>query len=340
MLTIAYFTCRQDPKWEWFVDSLDKQVPTDERANIELLFVDAVSWREPIATTAQTVALEDWRNVNMLRWNQLAAINRERFNFRLIPPKPCVWQGPYRLTQRDWFAASNARNTALVVAQGDYLVCVDDLSVLLPGWWENVKHAVAHRYFVGGAYKKPKNLVVTDGVVESYVEYSVDSRWNRGSSSGIVPWYGSAIFGCCFGIPLDLALAVNGFDEQCDGQGAEDYDFGTRVHKYISQHRPYTKVFYNRNMCTYEAEELHHYGGSRYASMRKLMAPDYMPDWYRGEPYSDHVMLRWVNKDSRTWTLGTPNLLELRQQYQTTGAVSIPTGPTIDWRDGTPLAEM
>src|SRR5438309_7276872 len=99
--TIAYMTARRDCRVEWFRDSLARQIlPTDD---IQVVIVDFFH------TERRWSILEGWLHV---------------------PPKPTVWQGPHRLTNKDFFAPSNARNTALCYATGSHIAYVDDLSLL------------------------------------------------------------------------------------------------------------------------------------------------------------------------------------------------------------------
>lgn len=174
-------------------------------------------------------------------------------NIEVYAPKPSPWQGACRKTRFDCFAAANARNTGACYAKHPFIVFVDDLTVLMPGWLDQIRHADEQRYLVMGAYKKVKELTVEDGLAVHYVEFQggIDSRWGAGSDGGIVAYPASQLFGCSFGLPLEFYLAVNGSDEGCDGVGMEDVNLGIRLG------RMGYKSFYNRNMLTLESEELH-----------------------------------------------------------------------------------
>ena len=217
-----------------------------------------------------------------------------------------------------------------------YFVGVDDLSVLLPTWWAQVKHAASNGYVVLGAYKKVKDLVVTDGEITSFTEFppGVDSRWNRGSDTGIVPMGGGGLFGCSFGAPLELLLKVNGVDELTDGQSAEDYDLGIRME------RAGAVIYYNRNMTTYESEEMHAVEPSL-PREKKVVPPDRLPPGYQGNPDSDHVMLNRVRNENRITTLAQyTDLRKAREEFIASQRALIPTEPTTDWRDGAPLSSL
>lgn len=340
-VTIAHVTSRLEPCWDWFADSLVSQLTPEELKQVQVIFIDRHLWKPEFRT-----AFPDWRDLTKIqlesteyhdpaRWDKLEAAVRGRFDFQFMPPKPNVWQGAFRLTTKDWFTAAQARNTAIMASERQYFVGVDDLSVLLPGWAIQVRHAAQNGYCVCGAYKKVKKLVVEGGKVASFEEYpgGVDTRWNRGSDGGIVPWSGSGLFGCSFGMPVELLLTVNGFDEATDGQSAEDYDLGIRAQ------RAGGKFFYNRNMTTYESEEMH-FLDAPLPRESKLVLPERLPAGYEGNPMSDHVMLNRVTREERVTTLGGVSLRELRAQFLDTSFVPIPRTPDYDWRDGKPLAEM
>lgn len=342
-LTIAYFTSRRDCKVEWFVDSLARWVPVEERHLIHLVFIDRHLW----ALTPEA-GNTYWRRGDLIsltdptwqvesRREKFANAVKGRFDFQHLPVKPNQFQGPFRLTSKDWFCAAQARNTAIMATRHPYFVGVDDLSVLLPTWWPQVKHAASSGYVVCGAYKKVKDLVVEDGEIRSFTEFpaGVDSRWGHGSDGGIVPFHGSGLYGCSFGIPLELMLATNGFDEITDGQAAEDYDFGIRVERAGGDFR------YNRNMLTYESEEMHAVEPSLPRQM-KIIQPERLPPNYPAgaRPDSDHVMLWRVRNEPRITTLGGGDLRKAREEFMASQRAMIPEGPVVDWRDGKPLTEM
>lgn len=348
-ISICYVTHRRAPQWQWFVDSLYNQTTPEQRAHLQLVFVDGHLWRTRDdcffwAKDQKEISFTHHVYIDIGRKIELSRIVSDRFAYLHVPPKPCAWNGPFRQTQRDWFCAGNTRNTGFIVAEHPYVVFVDDLSVLGPQWFNQVLHAAQDQYVVCGAYKKVKQLKVTDGRIESYEEFpaGVDSRWPRGSDGGIVDWHGSAMFGCSFGLPLEAALEVDGNDAACNGAGAEDYDFGIRLE------RAGWAFKYNRNMLTLESEELHH-DGSKLPQGRKLVSPDRLPKAYESyqlvnpaERYwSDHVMLnRLANETDRILPLIGDDLRVLRARFRETGTVPIPREPMVDWRDGQPLCEI
>lgn len=357
-LTIAYITARAEPMWSMFVDSFCAQTTPEQRRDIQVVFVDGKLWYPDakIQATQPTMALAHHFYHDPKRRFDLERVVAKRFDYLHVPPKPCLKQGPFRLTQKDWFCASNTRNTAIIAARGDYLVCVDDLSVLMPGWMAQVWHAAESGYCVCGAYKKVLGLRVIPYMnaqggeiagrfpVIQYEEFppGVDSRWPHGSDTGIVPWHGSALYGCSFGVRVEDALRVDGFEPACNGEGGEDTDFGIRLE------RAGVKIFYNRNMLTLESEEGHH-GEKSLPRERRLVTRDRLPDRYDSyqvrnqeeKYYSDHVLLnRLVNETERITPLFPENLRAIRTDFLATGMVPIPSGPAEDWRDGTPVSSL
>ena len=347
---MAYITARDDCRVEWFADSLARHVPVDERHCIHLVFVDRLLWAltpEQAASDfrrADEISLLDRKWHVEARREKFANAVRGRFDFIHIPVKPNNFQGPFRLTSRDMFCAAESRNTAIAAARHDYFVVADDLSVLLPTWWPQVKHAASSGYAVAGAYWKQKDLVVQDGEIKSFTEYKEgrDTRWDHGSESGIVRWHGGDVYGCSFGAPTEALLRVNGVDEICNGQGGEDYDLGIRME------RAGVQWWYNRNMQTWESEEAHHTEPSL-PRVRKIVTPDRLPAGYEQYPharyderhYSDHVLLNSIRHEQRHTTVAKwTNLRQLRNGFLADGRVPIPTEPVLDWRDGTKLEDL
>lgn len=344
-LTIAYITARANPRWSMFCDSLVAQTTPEQLRDIQVVFVDGKLWHSgmKIPASLPTMALAHHFYHNPGRRYDLEMSVGKRFDFLHIPPKPCLKQGPFRITQRDWFCASNTRNTAIIAARGDYLVCVDDLSVLMPGWISQVMHAAEHGYCVCGAYKKvlklechPHTDGVGYGVVYEDFPPGVDSRWSRGSDTGIVPWGGGGLFGCSFGARTEDLLKIDGFEPACNAEGGEDFDLGIRLE------RSGVKLFYNRNMLTLESEEDHH-GEASMPRERKMVAREKLPAGYdaykipnEAEKYfSDHVLLNRVcNETERITPILPEGLRTIRGDFLATGLVPIPSGPDEDWRGG------
>lgn len=259
-----YISSRPMPMFNWYAESLAYQLG-DSGLNPQVIFVDMKLWREN----------PEERKADILK--QAEGLQGKISEFVHVPPKPHSWQGPNRKTSLDWFSAANARNTGLCLAKGDYIVYCDDLSVLMPRWLDQVRHAMENKYVVMGAYKKVKNLVVEQGHVISFEEHpgGVDSRWAHGSDSGITKLAASALFGCSVGMRTEHLLQVSGWDEMCSGIGMEDVELGQRLHNNGCE------VFYNRNMLTYESEELHSQPGGEHLPRRAFPTPEGITaDWW------------------------------------------------------------
>jgi hypothetical protein len=303
-LTLVYLTNRIDPKFDWFFDSL-----ANEGFNGPIIVIDHL-------------AEVDYRLSNK---------HYEAFPGLIHTlPKPCVWQGKYKLTKNEYFAAANARNTGFALCNTSHIAFVDDLTVVMPGWLAQAQHACANSYVMAGAYKKLWEMQVENGVLVNYREErsGIDSRWGLGSDSGIVPITGGCLFGCNFVLPMEFVLKINGQDEQWDSLGGEDFDMGIRLT------RAGYGIYYNRNARTYESEEGHHTSNFKVIHSRL--------DKPCEGTYSSNVLLNRLNNDSlRYWSLGNQwTLPELRNHYAVHGEFPIPTKPTHHWVDGQPLSEM
>jgi hypothetical protein len=250
-LTIAYFTSRRNPCFEWFASSLLRETGGDFR-NIRVVVVDF--WLQATGEYAEDYIHERCSEIK----GALCAWLPAPIDFVHVPPKPTVWQGPHRLTQTDWFAASNARNTAICLAPDGWIAFVDDVSVLMPGWLKQVRHAMQFpKRVTCGAYRKVLNLQVSDDAQTiTYDDFPAghDNRMahvadrhapNRCS--------GNWLYGCSLAAPVEAFLQINGYPEAwCDGLGFEDVIAGIMLEKQRYE------FYYAPTMLTLESEELHH----------------------------------------------------------------------------------
>lgn len=314
MLTIAYLTFRLHPRFEWFCASLARELRstnTDATA-VQVIVIDGRLWYEG-----------DHRRLGMLD----ACGNR--FRFEHYAPKPSIWQGPTRLTSRDFFCAASVRNTALCYARGTHVAFVDDLSVLLPGWLMKHQQAMVSGYVLAGTTCKNKNIIVdTDGSIRNFDTFppGQDSRIGR-LYEDPQPINGDWLYGGTFSVPLERALQVNGQDEQCDTIGGEDYDFGVRLA------RTGVRMYITRN-GTYEDEDGHH----AEAPMVRVDKP-----WPGQDgPYSSNYLLKRLTSEAgRTAPLGNVfDLRTLRDRVLAGEGFPVPTGPDTHWVDGQPLKEI
>jgi glycosyltransferase involved in cell wall biosynthesis len=326
-LTICYMTCRNDPKFEWFFDSLAKQ--SQNLGDISVVVIDFFSENRTKETLNGKSALffgSEWTN-----------------------PKPSVWQGEHRLTKENWFSASNARNTAICHSPDGWIAFVDDLSVLMPGWLNSIKQAMENDYIVFGAYRKVKKLVVENGEVKSWEpslnekgeDVGMDSRWRIGNDNEAVPIGGGSLFGCSLAGPVESFLQIGGFPETlCDGTGSEDCVAGIML-----ENNGY-KFKYDRRMLTLESEELHHYSGWDESEMdkKKIVSSSFRRcDWGISPFDKSHKIieltrnLKWHCNDLGD---GFPDIRTLRNHILAGGEFPIRYTPEHEWYSRTLLRDL
>ncbi len=231
MISIVYLTNRKENLFHWFAQSILRQ----DIDNYEIIVVDF------------------WLNKD--RETYYESLIPTSIPLKCIKPLPSPIQGDCRVTSQNYFSASNARNTGLVYAKGDYIMYVDDLSVLSAEWGIGVSEAANGRYILEGAYRKDKGMAVEDGVQISGEPSGIDSRWGQcgdGKQRGNSSW----LFGCSVGMPIDIACEVNGWDCMCDILGYEDSQMGERLQKLGVQ------FIYDKRVLTIESEEHHFLDGN------------------------------------------------------------------------------
>jgi hypothetical protein len=270
MLSIIYITFRENCKFDWFIQSLIKQSDENIRSKIQIIIVDGF--------------LNNSLNENDRR-KYFSHLIDDKFDFIHVPPKPTHWQGKYRVTSLDYFAAANTRNTGVCYAKHSYIAFIDDLGCQSQNWLKNVFFAIQKNKIQCGAYTKVFDMVVEDGILLSKRDSpgGVDSRLSA-YKNNISKCEGSSFFGSSFCMPLIHYLDLNGMNEMCDGCGAEDYDFGSRLKR-----KGHT-LFYNKEMFIYESEDI--FGSD---INRKCLRSD--PKLNINDPKSDlsHFLLNYTN---------------------------------------------
>jgi hypothetical protein len=303
-LTVAYMTNRRDNRIQWFFDSLLRQAGPGF-LNINVVVVDFfVDERDPVDDP----------------------------NVKFVSPKPNPWQGKYRLTSRDYFAAANARNTAICYAPDGHIAFVDDISVLMPNWLKYVYKAMATNHVVLGRYAKVLELEVTNGQITRYTPNpkGEDSRYNPAAGDNCIRVSGGWMYGASLVAPVEAFLKINGWDEDCDSMGSEDYIAGIMLEKNGYE------IFYHQGMMTLESEELHH-AEPAFARVIKPRIPGKSTFTERD---ASHAILRMVEDRGRHKAPNTFNLRELRQHILAGREFPTDVHPQHDWRDGQPLQEM
>ncbi len=194
-LTICMITGRVEPCVEWMLASLRPQLLEGER----MPKVIVVSSETPLYHTPEMT---------------------------MIRPKPTIWQGEHRRTKEDWWAASSARNTALCLANTDWVLMLDDRCILGPDSLTAIRDAMEGGYAVAGAYEKHHNMKVENGVmVDAGTVTGTDHRIQHVQGYGPAPCPGNWCYGA-MAMPLEWALAIGGYEQAMDGLGFEDVIFG------------------------------------------------------------------------------------------------------------------
>jgi len=322
-LTISYLTCRKNPMLEWFFSSLANEVrPPDD---IRIVIVDFYNrdWLDKINVAFATLGAP-----HPIRW------------IRSLPPKPTVWQGKYKLTKSDYFAAANARNTAICFAHDGWISFVDDLSVLMPGWLNAVREAMEKNYIVCGAFRKVNKLVVENGEVKSFEDHAPghDSRWKHGNDTKAVLCPPNWLFGCSLAAPVDAFLKINGWPEMCDSTGIGLEDCLTGAALSATGH----KLKYDRRMYTLESEELHHVGTPLLRMDKNRGKTVEVSPGVKHPDEKGHALVKRLSGATRFDNdFGPfPDLAALRQHVLNGGAFPIVNRPTVDFYDSQPLSEL
>jgi hypothetical protein len=319
--SIVYSTCRAEPAFEWLADSLAPQL--GDADDVELIAVDG------------TYSAERGE-----RWTRAVG---GRFAFRHVPAKPSPYNGAYRLTRRDYFAAASARNTGLVHAQRSYVLFVDDACVLMDGWWRAAREAIRAGTVVTGAYRKCWDMHVARGVLETCRSEAsgVDSRWALGDARRAVQVHGGQFFGASIGAPRELLLRLNGFDELCDSIGGEDWHLGVRLEL------AGVPIWYDRRMLTVESEDLHR-AGTPFLRVDRTLPPDAYMDRLEafgvrrrhviGACDSSHMLLDIVFGTGSSATQG--NYYWLADLDERALEATARRFPRRHWFDGIALAQL
>ena len=290
-LTIVYITARDEPEIGWCLDSLRPQM----NRPVRFLPISYKMVGQP--------------------------------GMKAFPPKPNVWHGPHRLTKADWWAASNARNTGICLCKTEWIAFLDDRCVLAPTWMAAIDDAIKGNYCVCGPYQKRHGMTVENGVIKhgGIIDGDdnrlaiVKQHWGKLSNPYAAPpeW----TYGCTIALPLEWALAVNGFEELCDGMRYEDVFFGMML---ANSGFP---IKYDTRFGVVQDRTPGKCGPM-------LRGGD------KGESPNDksHKILEMVRSAKRT--LHQWDLRQVRADVLAGKPFPIPTGPTTDWYDGQPLSEM
>lgn len=212
----------------------------------------------------------------------------------------------------------------------DWVSLIDDRSVLMPGYLDGIREAIAGNYIVCGAYEKRAAMTVENGIIKNAgVVTGIDSRldyvnkhWKPHNMKSPYKAPGEWTYGCSITIPLEWALAVNGFSEDyCDGLGGEDYLFGLTLQNagYPIRYDPRMKLIEDRTpeLC-----------GPTIHRCDKDVSPN----------DKSHKILE-VFKGSKT-SKNSYDLRELRAKVLAGEPWPPPSASKFDWYDGQPIADF
>lgn len=280
--TVVFVTGRKEPRFDWVTADLIAQMhPSDE---IQLIAIDA------LARSATDLGIDP----HLSRFTDVIVAS----------PKPNIWQGKHRITQADWWAASNARNTGMVLCKNDYIIFIDDRCHLGPQWMEALRRAERKRNFViAGSYEKHE-----DGRLVTDHRRGLNPAGKRNCGGG---W----LYGCAFGMPLQWCLDVNGMEEGCDGLSYEDCIFGFMLENHG------IRIDFEPKMFVSQERSIAH--------MNTYLRS-------KGIPPNDKAEAALARFRKRKRTEFTPDLTAMRAAIARGESFPIPdpTADYLDWFDG------
>lgn len=286
-LSIGYITSRENHEFQWFLDSFIPQIQeTDE---IEILMIDG-------------------------REEHSQRIDCPHYSY--IPAKPNIFSGKHRLPKENWWSKPSSINTFLCLAKHPNILMVDDRCVVMPGFLKSIKEGEG--IITAGSYEKRIGMTVENGVIkhggiisgkDSRAEYTKGQPMSCG---------GEWLFGCCLGMPLEFALAVNGSPERCNALSFEDVIFGLLLanNNFPMKFDPRAKMIEDRT-----PEKL----GTPMRRESKERHPNDTSD-------KAHTSLRWVATAQKSDN--DYDIRQLRAKIQAGGEFPVPNDPdSKDWFD-------
>jgi glycosyltransferase involved in cell wall biosynthesis len=305
-VTVTLVTKKREPRFKYAFESLKEQ--TIPHRDFEYIIIDGY--------------------YHTRKNEVLSLIEKMKFDFPVLylPDKPSRWKG-----QR--FQICNARNTALIFANGKWIVNHDDCTKMSKDWIE--KHLklleMGKDYIVTGSWIGYQFIVNGEGVMGVYgpedrmkiikVPQQVNAGWFYGQN-------------CSY--PLESVLNINGFDEELDGEmGQEDINLGIRLE------RNGLKVIYDPTNTTGVYTPTHNYERLIEPILKKLKdGREYPSNIYitqrlqddidRVLPYGNFFDIKNIRKMVRQYDIG--NDLDRDTIYKNM-KVYINPDP-YDWRDG------
>ncbi len=322
-LTIGYITCRSSPRFEWFLESLMLQMDSD----LDVVVIDS---KHPNTYSKLNGGKEGPWVPKVIdpaddapRHQTFLVKEKYKLEIEFHLPKPSVWQGKHRLTKEDWWAIANAKNTVICLARNPFVAFCDDRSVLVPTWLAAVKEAMEKNYVVAGAYEKVHHLQVENGLVTGFSQPGDGKDFRYPKSGRLYPQMigGNSFYGCTGALPLEWALEVNGFPQEADSLGLEDCLFGSILD---NCGKPF---FYDPRMLLVEDR-----------TPSELEPPPLRTDKGTSPNDRSHMLKHKIEVLKRC----NPefDLRSIRETVLAGGEFPLPSGPTHDYWDNTPLGEM
>ena len=221
-VTAVMITKRSEPHIDWALQSLKQQTFRD----FEYIIVDGY-WNK--------------------RKDQVAKLIKDmdiQFPVLHIPDKASRWKG-----QRP--CISNARNTAMVFANGKYMVFADDCCKMRSNWLERHRDWLSKGYLSAGAWIGCQSTDANGNCIEGI--YGLEQRSKIITRPAEVDnvW----LYGGNMGFPLDAALSINCFDEYLDGEfGQDDTNFAIRLGRkgYKTLFDPFCMIEYHMSTHIYD----------------------------------------------------------------------------------------
>lgn len=299
-LTVAFITSREQPYFHWMLDSLRMQQGS---CKVQILCVDGS--KRPRDMTWHP---EGWWNV----------FKEPETPCTFVDPKPTIWQGPDRITAEDWWAKSNALNTAICLCKTEWIAFVDDRSVLMPRWLDCIYDAMKSEYAVCGNYEKRANMKVVGGVIsDPGVTLGADNRTYHERPYRVRDWYGGH-----GALPLEWCLAVNGFSEDlADGLGSEDSCFG------ITLRNSGYPICYDPRMKIIEDRTPGEIDGALKRADKGVSPND-----------KSHAIISIIN--DKTTSQNSFDIRNLRDRVLSGEPWPAPSASHLDWFDQTPISQM
>lgn len=313
-LTIVYVTSRPEPKIEWFMDSLHRQMMPNETVNLTFVSFFDLSAREDIFS--KVTPRPD--GINKLS------------NIRIVKPKPTIWQGEFKITKDEHWAASNARNTGICLCKTEWIAFLDDRCVLMPTWLQAIREAMDKNYAVFGSYEKRVGMTVENGaIIHGGTIIGKDNREGYAhihSPNQPMPCGGEWCYGCTLALPLEWALQVNGFEELCDGLSMEDVIFGLMLQRNDFPLR------YDSKMMMIEDRSPEFIG----ATFRRT-SKERFPNDKQDKGHKALEIFGRAKHSKHEW-----NLREIRNSVLSGGEFEIPDPNKnhVDWFDGQPIRDF